>query len=159
MGCSDSINELIQQAVDDLSNPFTFYHFALQRTFLPYQPGPVYAVSDSVQGTMQALVNPLGTNFKGLVAGHVHWAPHANYLNEFTSLTLTQGGVHFEYSASSSGIPRTELVDVGCWGSADSLLLWGHEKQTTSGYQIGLPSQEVLLITKVVIDPSKIHFP
>jgi hypothetical protein len=152
MACSDLINELI--AASSILGPLTFYHFTLTRYFEPYQPGPVYAVSDSVQGTMLPTTYPAEPNPLVLVAAQMYWAPNSNYLNQFASMTLALGGVYFEYN-TSAGTVWTELDNLNCWGTYDSLILFGKEKQQNPGYQIGLPSSELLWIKKVMIDMSR----
>ena len=78
-------------------------------------------------------------------------------------MEIAEGGVWFGYDTNTSaGYVITQLVgaDGGYFGGdEDSLLVWGHEKQQypESGYQIGLPSKEVLWINKFVFDPSKLH--
>jgi hypothetical protein len=154
MDISKAINDLITQAEFG-----TFYNFSLTRTFLPYQPGPVYAVTDHVQGAMQLKMTSGNGEIPLLTAAYLHWAPHSNYLNWFSDMELAEGGVWFGYQ-SSSGPVTTELVglDGGYpFGSTDNLLIWGHEEQQWGSYQIGLPSQEVLWIYKFVLDPKKLH--
>jgi len=155
MDPSQAIDDMITEAVEN-----SLFRFSLSRTWSPYQPGPVYAATDHVQGLLQLKYSPPnGGQIPFLTATYLHWDPNSNYLNAFTDMGLAEGGVYFGYQ-SSSGPVSTQLVGLGgghAFGDPENLLIWGHEEQFSGSYEIGLPSQEVLWVYKYVIDPAKFH--
>ena len=154
MDISKAINDLIFQAEEG-----TLYNFWLTRTFLPYQPGPAYAVTDHVQGALQLKMTSGNGEIPLLTAVYMHWAPNSNYLNWFSDMELAEGGVYFGYQGSSGPI-STQLVDLeggNPFGIQDNLLIWGHEQQFWGEPTFGLPSSEVLNVSKFVLNPKRLH--
>jgi hypothetical protein len=154
MDCSDTIKILVAEA--DLG---ALYNFGLTRYWDQGQPGPVYAAVDQCSGVMEAVEIPDEPVDSFLLrSAHWTWAPHWNYLNGFSSFEIYDfGAVYFSYPGDNETL-ITEWSHQGCWGTPDSLILWGNEVQVAGNYTgAGFPTHEVLSLQKFVFDPSKIH--